>query len=187
MTPPHRGDTRRVPSCQVSLQVEDEYHDLVSEARLKSVVEETLIAGGRAADTAVTVAIAGDGLVRDLNRLHRGLDETTDVLSFSFDHHGQYYGDEEPQNGPEVDPEFVLPPEVPATLGDVIISYPQAQREADEAGHSVEQELAVLLAHGVLHLMGHDHEGPEEEAAMNEVATRALAGVTTAGVMLSEA
>ncbi len=170
-----------MPPFQVSLQVEDEFQDAVSEAWLKSVAEQTLVAGGAATDTTVGVAIAGDELVRELNQRHRGLDETTDVLSFSFDHQGQYYGDDRPPDDPAESSAFVLPPEAPGTLGDVIISYPQAQRQAAEAGHSVDQELAVLLAHGILHLMGHDHESPEEETAMNEVVARTLAGLATAG------
>ncbi len=188
MAPPHeRGDTRRVPPFQVSLQVEVEFQDAVSEAWLKSVAEQTLVAGGAATDTAVAVAvaIASDELVRELNQRYRGLDEPTDVLSFSFDHQGHYYGDDRPPEPADVT-SFVLPPEAPAMLGDVIISYPQAQRQAAEAGHSVERELAVLLAHGILHLMGHDHESPGEEAAMNEVVARALAGLATAGAGPSE-
>ena len=48
------------------------------------------------------------------------------------------------------------------------MSYPQAVRQAEEAGHSVRQELAHLIAHGILHLMGHDHMDDDEERAMND-------------------
>ena len=57
-------------------------------------------------------------------------------------------------------------PDSAADLGEVVISYPQAVRQAREAGHPVKRELATLLAHGLLHLLGYDHEDPEDEAEM---------------------
>ena len=60
-------------------------------------------------DTHVSVVIADDEVVRELNRQHRGLDENTDVLSFSFTHEGEYYGEEE-RDKSETDIDFVLPP-----------------------------------------------------------------------------
>ena len=63
---------------------------------------------------------------------------------------------------------FALPPGQTGGLGEVIISYPQAQRQAIKVGHSVKQELALLVAHGVLHLLGYDHGEPQEEVVMKE-------------------
>ena len=59
----------------------------------------------------------------------------------------------------------------------MIVSYPQAQRQADAAGHSLEQELTVLLIHGTLHLLGHDHMEPDDEAIMKLLEAQALATV----------
>lgn len=78
--------------------------------------------------------------MRRLNRDWRGKDRTTDVLSF-------------PQAGP-----------APGLLGDVVISLPAARRQAAAAGRSLGRELDALLIHGVLHLLGHDHEGGAAQA-----------------------
>ena len=61
-----------------------------------------------------------------------------------------------------------------ASLGEIIISYPQTCRQAEQAGHPVGQELTVLLVHGVLHLLGYDHEEPDDEAVMMAATARAM-------------
>ena len=81
------------------------------------------------------VRFAGDRALRRANRDFRGRDATTDVLSFP--------------GGPTPEGRH---------LGDVLISVPAARRQAAAAGHGVERELRVLLLHGVLHCLGHDHE-----------------------------
>ena len=83
----------------------------------------------------------------ELNRTYRGVDKTTDVLSFS---------QREGQNGDSWD----------NLLGDVIISVEQARRQAIEYGHSLAREVGFLTVHGVLHLLGWDHENPEDEGRM---------------------
>ena len=101
----------------------------------------------------LTVVITDDETLRELNRTFRGVDDPTDVLSF---------GDEAP--------DFVAAPDAADYLGDVVISYPRAQAQA--IGHSVEAELALLVIHGVLHLLGHDHlETDEKEAMWKQQAT----------------
>ena len=95
----------------------------------------------------LTVVIADDETLREMNQTFRGVDAPTDVLSF---------GDEAPG--------FVAAPDAADYLGDVVISYPRAQAQA--IGHSVEAELALLVIHGVLHLLGHDHLEPDEKEAM---------------------
>ena len=95
------------------------------------------------------VLITDDEAVRRLNAEYAGEDETTDVLAFSL------------REG-EV---FVSPDEV-TRLGEVIISFPTASRQAAEAGRLVDEEMAHLLVHGILHLLGYDHVEPEEERVM---------------------
>jgi probable rRNA maturation factor len=123
----------------------------------------------------VGLLVTGDATVRELNRDFRGLDEVTDVLSFSASYPGEWEGESEAPDdrfgGSGVSsearaPAFVLPPGQPIPLGEVIISYPQAQRQALERGEPAERELALLIVHGVLHLVGHDHGEPEEAARM---------------------
>lgn len=101
-------------------------------------------------ETELSVVITGDEAVRELNRRYAGEDAPTDVLSFS-----QLEG--EP---------FVSPPGALRQLGEIVISYPTAERQARAASHAVGAEVAHLLVHGVLHLLGYDHGTPEEERRM---------------------
>ncbi len=83
--------------------------------------------------------------MRSLNRRFRGIDRTTDVLSFSL-REGAFGG---------------LRPNV---LGDIVISVPRAERQAREAGHPLGREIEILLIHGLVHLLGYDHERSPSEA-----------------------
>ena len=124
----------------------------------------------------ISLLLTDDETVRELNRLYRGLDETTDVLSFSLIHQGHWEGDDGPYIGPdEVWPDFVLPPNELPPLGEVIISYPQTCRQAVDG--SVERELALLVVHGALHLVGHDHLEPAEAGQMRALEQTALAQI----------
>lgn len=102
----------------------------------------------------VSLVFADSETVRQLNRDYRGLDEPTDVLAFGM----------LPEK--EANDSFTLPPDGVTRLGEVFISYPQAVEQARDQGHSIERELALLIIHGILHLLGYDHEEPEEEAEM---------------------
>ena len=154
--------------CQfrdISITVLDELHDAVCDSWLEGVCRTVLEQEGVC--QAVSLVIADDKTVRSLNSEYRGLDRTTDVLSFAFDNEGEYYGEGDAPSEWTADDEFVLPPGESAGLGEVIVSYPQAVRQAEEAGHSVRREVAHLIAHGILHLIGHDHMDDDEERAMN--------------------
>lgn len=107
--------------------------------------------------------------IQAINAEHRGIDRVTDVLSFSL---------VEPVDGDPV--EFALPEGEPRELGDVIICYPRAVEQAAEYGHSVEREVSYLAVHGLLHILGYDHEAPEEQAEMRarEEAALAVVGLT---------
>ena len=122
----------------------------------------------------MSLLITDDDTVRGLNARFRGLDEVTDVLSFSSEHAGHWEGESEPP-GETGGVDFVLPPGEPLPLGEVIVSYPQAQRQAEERGAPLEHELALLVVHGVLHLTGHDHLDPEETALMQSKERSVLA------------
>ena len=165
----------RVSEFEIDVQIFDEFVGLIQPDWVRSVVAAVLESESEARGKHVSAVIADDEVVRELNRLHRGLDENTDVLAFSFTHEGQYYGDEERGDiGSSV--EFALPPTVvaAASLGEIIVSYPQARRQAEDAGHPVEREFAVLLVHGVLHLLGYDHEAREDETRMNTAQAQAM-------------
>ncbi len=137
----------------------------------------------------VSLLITDDATVRDLNRVYRGLDETTDVLSFSASaaHPGHWQGELAPPSpnadgaaapepaGPENWPPFILPPDELPPLGEIIISYPQARRQAASLNRPLDRELALLIVHAVLHLVGCDHVEPEETARMQQREQAALA------------
>lgn len=85
-----------------------------------------------------TILVSNDNYIRNLNRRFRDVDAPTDVLSFSSENEDDNSSDH--------------------YLGDVIISYPTALRQAGEAGHPVDHEMCLLVVHGILHLMGYDHQ-----------------------------
>ncbi len=166
-----------MPTHSVSVQVLDQFADQVPKDLVEEVVRGTLDIEHSESDSEVSVLIADDETVRQLNHRYRGLDETTDVLSFSFTHQGHFYG--QPDEAPESleDEEFLLPPSESEDLGEVIVSLPQTRRQAAENERSEEEELALMLAHGVLHLLGHDHEEQTEEAAMKRLEDEVLGKV----------
>jgi probable rRNA maturation factor len=133
----------------IDVEVAARFRSEVDEAWLRDIVARVLAAEGAAAG--VSVVVAGDARVRDLNRRYRDEDARTDVLSFS----------QREDAG-----EFVVPPEEPARLGDVVISLPAARRQANQAGHSLEREIALLVVHGLLHLLGYDHATEAETQVM---------------------
>jgi len=94
-----------------------------------------------------SLVLVSDKKIRELNRLWRGFDKPTDVLSFPME--------------TEI-PEKSLPYE----LGEIIVSMDTAIRQAEDYGHSFERELAFLIAHGMLHVLGFDHETRDEEKEM---------------------
>ena len=104
-------------------------------------------------DAEVSVLLVDDATIRELNSEYRGKDYATDVLSFPLE--------EETAEGEE--PAVIGGP-AERMLGDIVISVETAQKQASEYGHSVERELAFLTIHGLLHLLGHDHEQGEDAA-----------------------
>ncbi len=131
---------------------------------LESVAEKVLIAQGVSSRAELGLVIAGQEKVRQLNLSYLGKDEPTDVLAFAMI-------PESPGGG--LAP-FVVPPDGIEHLGEVIISYPQAVIQAEEHRHSVKREIAILVIHGVLHLLGYDHDKPELEREMRARETEIL-------------
>ncbi|MEK7814425.1 MAG: rRNA maturation RNase YbeY [Chloroflexota bacterium] len=161
------------PGRQIEVSIAPSYRQRVSDEWLRAVVDSALqVALSPDQGGQVSLLVADDATVQGLNRQFRGLDEATDVLSFSPAHPGPWEGDDQaPQDRylkvGEVDAlPFVLPPDQPPMLGDIVISYPQARRQALARGEPVAKELAQLVVHGVLHLVGYDHQQPAEAALM---------------------
>lgn len=164
----------KLSGLQVLVSVDEPYEGEIGSAWLEEVARAGLAAAGVAAEAEVSLLITGDETVRSLNAEYRGLDETTDVLSFSVEHPGHWEGDGDGPSRQSGESEFVLPPGMPRPLGEIIVSWPQAQRQAGEHGVSPVQELAHLIVHGALHLVGYDHVEPEETALMQEREQEAL-------------
>jgi probable rRNA maturation factor len=125
-------------------------------AAVERAVAAALAAEGRGRGYAVDVRVTDDAQIRELNRAHRGVDAPTDVLSFPL---------QMPAVG-AVHAPFVLPPGELVHLGDLVLSWPRAVAQAAQYGHSVAREGAYLAVHGVLHLLGYDHERPADARAM---------------------
>jgi probable rRNA maturation factor len=102
-------------------------------------------------DVDITIILTDDAQIHELNKQYRGIDAPTDVLSFPS-------GDTDPDSNR-------------LYLGDVVISYPRAQAQAEAGGHPVEAELQLLVVHGVLHLSGYDHV--EEQGKSGMIAAQA--------------
>ena len=165
---------RELSGLKTFVSIDEPFDRDIDPAWLEIVVQSALLAACIDGDVEVSLLITDDGTVQALNAEYRGLDETTDVLSFSADHPGHWEGDgDEPAE--QLNPsEFVLPPGIPQPLGEIVVSWPQAQRQAVE--HSVKplQELAHLVVHGALHLVGYDHLEPEDTAQMQAQEREAL-------------
>ncbi len=120
----------------------------------EAVARDVLRAEGVAPTLEMSIILTDEETVHDMNRRYRNVDSVTDVIAFYTE-----------TQGPETE-HFVLPEDGVRRLGDIVISFPQALEQSLEQNHSVEQELALLITHGVLHLLGYDHELPEDAVRM---------------------
>ena len=168
------------PRRRVDIGIQQPFQRSVSSAWLREMASRTLDAALPGESCQLGIVIADDDTLRRLNKQYRGLDEVTDVLAFSTTHQGHWEGDGDGPQAPEEDP-FVMPPDGPRPLGEVIISYPQAVRQARAEPPDVEGELALLVVHGVLHLLGFDHLEAKDEAEMRAKEREVLASVTAGG------
>jgi probable rRNA maturation factor len=138
MAPPHLVLVTAVEAFERFVESED----------LRRIATAVLEAEG-VAEAELGVLVTDDEAIRRLNAEYAGEDEPTDVLAFSL------------REGEE----FVSPDDL-TRLGEVIISYPTASRQAAETARGVDDEIAHLLVHGILHLLGYDHAEAEEERVM---------------------
>lgn len=122
--------------------------DVLTAAAAEPMVERRLAPAGER--PALTVRLSGDRELRRLNRRFLGEDHATDVLSFPSGDMGSGY------------------------LGDLALSWPAVIRQAADAGHSDQVEAALLVVHGLLHLLGWDHANPAEEAEMTALTLASL-------------
>lgn len=146
----------------VSIDFADPYADQLNNSRIEHCVLTTLEHQGATLDTDLSILVDNDSRIQRLSREFMGIDAPTDVLAFPAEH---------------VDPDTGR-----VYLGDVIISFPQAKNQADQAGHSLSAEINMLVVHGVLHLLGYDHDEPEGKSEMWSAQSQIL---TSLGVSIN--
>ena len=145
------------------------------------VAETVLKIVGIKDKTEISLAIVGDGRIRKLNKMHRGRNRVTDVLSFGNKSVIPYLAKAFPRLKKGEDIKFVEPPDNVKRLGEVIICYPRAKKQAKRLDHSLEKELTVLLIHGILHLLDYEDEKGEKKATeMKEMERKILKNINHA-------
>jgi len=130
----------------INVMVDDVFAPQVDSVNLKHAAQKTLELQNRSIETDLSIVIIDDEQMQSLNLHYRGIDSSTDVLSFPAD--------------------FVDPDNEKTYLGDVIISYPKCLEQAQSANHSTNEELILLVVHGTLHLLGYDHIQYDEKKRM---------------------
>ena len=135
------------------INIEKPFIELVDEDWLSGVLRVTLQEEEYTKLAEISLLVTSDEVVQSLNFDYRGLDETTDVLAFALHADGNNLA-------------FPQPDDCVMQLGEIIISYPQASRQALADEQSITNELAMLTIHGVLHLLGYDHQDIKDEQVM---------------------
>ena len=130
-----------------SVDVQNEAGYALDEARLREAALTTLAQQNAEANSTLTIAVVDNEYVTGLNQQFRGIDAPTDILSFPSD-------------------EVFVEDDVVRYIGDLVIAYPYAAAQAERLGHPLMDSLALLVAHGTLHLLGFDHDTDEHRAAM---------------------
>lgn len=130
-----------------------------------SVISAVLSSEGCPYDAEVDIRLVSDPVMRKLNKKMRGIDRTTDVLSFPM----TQYTPPADFSIPEKEKEDAFDPDTGLlVLGDIVLSVPKIKAQAEEYGHSTKREFAFLLAHSTLHLLGYDHQNKTEEQVMTK-------------------
>lgn len=130
-----------IDNRQSEINVSEETYDLI-----QKVIKESLLAEGKSLDYEVSVSLVNNEEIQELNKEYRGVNRSTDVLSFPLED------------------EFGNMP----LLGDIIISVEKALEQSKEFDHSLERELAYLTAHSMFHLMGYDHMEEDDKKEMRD-------------------
>ncbi len=123
---------------------------------IQRVVKTVARTAKLSANTEVSIMVVDNNYIQELNFIYRGKNSPTDVLSFAMNE----LVDEEP--------DFDFSGEV-NVLGDIVVSLEKAQEQCQAYGHSLERELGFLIAHGMLHLLGYDHENESEGQLMRQL------------------
>lgn len=165
----------------MSINIENEYtgneKSFLSEKDIRTIAENVIIGAlkheGCPYEASVELLITGDESIREMNGQFRGLDKSTDVLSFpmiDFDSPADFDGFDDREDLFDPDTGELI-------LGDIVISADHCMAQAAEYGHGIVRECAFLIAHSMLHLMGYDHMEPDESAEMERRQEEILSGL----------
>ena len=176
------------PEIELYITVGDERQNaevtqLLETVNLDDVVIHTLQAVGVTRSVMLTLLMTDDNGIRDMNKQYRQQDKPTDVLSFPLLEQPLVSAPADqlwpPQETDDQQPavQFVTPPEMVMNLGDIVMSWPTLQRQAQEVGHSALYELLYLLSHGVLHLVGYDDHTEAGYEAMVQIQQSVLEAI----------
>jgi len=139
---------------EINILIDKEFKKHIKSGWLKNIVMQIQKAEKVSLKSEMGLVITGDEKIHELNLKYLEEDRPTDVLSFPMD---------DQLNSASV---FVNVPDGKLHLGDIMISYPTAVKQAEEHNHPVSREIIILLIHGILHLLGYDHDIPERKKAM---------------------
>ncbi|GLI18508.1 endoribonuclease YbeY [Tepidanaerobacter syntrophicus] len=148
-----------INNMQNKIEVSKELEDLIAK-----VINASLLAENVSGDVEVSIVLVDDEYIQNLNKNYRSIDAPTDVLSFAMR-----------ESVDESDISFECEEE--ELLGDVVISLERARSQAEEYGHSIEREIGFLVTHGILHLLGYDHETESERAVMRNKEEKILESI----------
>lgn len=146
------------------IHIETEFpfpEDLLERAAIAALDHEH-----QALDSELSIILTNDARLHELNLNYLGVDAPTDVLSFPA-------SETDPETGERY-------------IGDILISIPRARTQAEAAGHSLEAEVQLLVVHGILHLLGHDHAESEEKARMWQAQSEILEGLGLSHIEIRE-
>jgi len=146
------------------LEIHNFTQNEINEKFFQKIAEKVLEIVNVKNNVEISLAIVGDGRIRKLNKMYRGKNRITDVLSFSDKSVLPYLAKAFPRLKRGQDLEFIQAPDGIKRLGEIILCYSRAKKQAQRVGHSLEKELTILLIHGILHLLDYDHEKGEQEA-----------------------
>lgn len=133
----------------IEIEIDQNFSDQLEISGLQAVADKILAITETSLDSEIGLQIIEDAQMQELNLQYMGINSPTDVLSFPV-----------PFQNPDTGNPY---------LGDILISYPTAARQAEAAGHPVAEEISLLLVHGILHLLGYDHLTTEDKTAMWDI------------------
>ncbi|MEA2113665.1 MAG: rRNA maturation RNase YbeY [Patescibacteria group bacterium] len=145
-------------------EIDEKFLKRITVKTLKSSVVKRTMPDLLKGEVEISLAIVGEGRMRKLNKIYRGKNKVTDILSFGDKTVLPYLAKAFPRLKKGANMAFVNPPDGIKRLGEIVICYPYAKKQARRMGHSLEKEMTILLIHGILHLLGYDHEKNERQA-----------------------